>query len=155
MKRHNARIIGVMVVFSLDINQELQVNEIDNTIVTLDLFKKKLNEVESLVLDDEYGVEIDNEYLNKLITHLESSYARIISLISSALINWTIDRLSYVDRAIMICACCEMMMNMVPKEVIINEYLDITREYSMIIDEKQVKFNNKVLENIASKVYEQ
>ena len=62
---------------------------------------------------------------------------------------------SYVDRAIMICACAEMMMGLVPKGVIINEYLDITREYSMTVDEKQVKFNNRVLENIGNNVYEQ
>ena len=82
------------------------------------------------------------------------NYQSIVDTISSSLVGWTIDRLSYVDRAIMICACAELMLKDTPKEVIINEYLEITKEYSSVEDTKQVKFNNRVLDSLGKKIYE-
>ncbi len=155
MKRHNARIIGVMTIFNLDMNNELNIDEVSDQVVVKELFFTKMDEIKDLVLDDEYSVEIDQSFLNDLLNFVVENYLHIYKIISSSLQNWTIDRISYVDRAIMICACAEMMMGLVPKGVIINEYLDITREYSMTVDEKQVKFNNRVLENIGNNVYEQ
>lgn len=154
MKRHNARIIGVMTVFNLDMNNELKMDDTIELGSFKELFFTKRDEIKNLVLDDEYSVEIDDSFLNDLLVNVCENYEKIVSIISKSLQNWTIDRLSYVDRAIMICACAEMMMGSAPKEVIINEYLDITREYSMIVDEKQVKFNNRALENIGNNVYE-
>lgn len=148
MKRHNSRIFSVLVLFNIDMNhKEIEIND-----------KNKLDEikedVKSLILDDEYQVEIAYEYSDLILEKAINNYNRIIELITECLVNWSIDRLSYVDRAIIFSATAEMLLNDAPKEVIINEYLEITKEYSTIQDEKQVKFNNKVLDAISKKIYE-
>ncbi len=148
MKRHNARILTVMVLYNLDMNQHLN----DNIIV--EIVDEIKQEVCALILDDEYKVDIDNEFMEKLLNVTIKNYKQIKSTIISSLTGWTIDRLSYVDRAILVVSTGEMLMNETPKQVIINEYLEITKEYTAVADEKQVKFNNKVMDAIASKIYE-
>ena len=39
-------------------------------------------------------------------------------------------------------------------EIAINEALNLTRAYSMLDDEKQVKFNNKLLDSISKYIKE-
>ncbi len=148
MKRHNARILAVMVLYNIDMNK-YTAEEINT-----DLIESTKQDVFNIILDEDYKVDVDYEYLDKLLNSITSNYQIVYDLISENLTNWTIDRLSYVDRAILICATSEMMLNLVPKEVVINEYLEITREYAMVVDEKQVKFNNRILDIIATKVYE-
>jgi len=151
MKRHNARILAVMIIFDLDMNQAFK--EIDEEHLLEELVQTRQS-VLDLILDDEYRVEIDEEYSSKITSFALKNYEKIINLISSILTNWTIDRLSYVDRAIIICAGAEMLSRLAPKEVIINEYLEITKEYSMVENNKQVKFNNALLDNLGKKIYE-
>lgn len=148
MKRHNSRILSVMILFNIDMNQ-----------ITLEeLTSEKLTEVKdnviSIIQDDDYKVDIDYELSDVIVNYATLNLEKIRNIISDNLVNWTIDRLSYVDRAIMICAVSEMLQQIAPKQVIINEYLEITREYSMVTDEKQVKFNNRVLEVISKSIYE-
>jgi len=78
----------------------------------------------------------------KQLTHLDD-------IISKCLTNYRLNRLSYVDRAIIRLATYEMMFLKLEPEIAINEALNITREFSMLDDEKQVKFNNKLLDTIA------
>ncbi|MDD7314648.1 MAG: transcription antitermination factor NusB [Bacilli bacterium] len=148
MKRHNARILSVMVVFNLDMNKAF------SEVVSDELLEETINDVNNLILDDEYKVEIDEDYSRIILNFVIKNYQSIVDTISSSLVGWTIDRLSYVDRAIMICACAELMLKDTPKEVIINEYLEITKEYSSVEDTKQVKFNNRVLDSLGKKIYE-
>lgn len=148
MKRHNARILSVMVVFNLDMNKAF------SEVVCDELLEETINDVNNLILDDEYKVEIDEDYSRIILNFVIKNYQSIVDTISSSLVGWTIDRLSYVDRAIMICACAELMLKDTPKEVIINEYLEITKEYSSVEDTKQVKFNNRVLDSLGKKIYE-
>lgn len=148
MKRHNARILSVMVVFNLDMNKAF------SEVVSDELLEETINDVNTLILDDEYKVEIDDDYSRIILNFVIKNYQSIVDTISSSLVGWTIDRLSYVDRAIMICACAELMLKDTPKEVIINEYLEITKEYSSVEDTKQVKFNNRVLDSLGKKIYE-
>ena len=42
----------------------------------------------------------------------------------------------------------------VDPKIAINEAVEITKEYSAVENDKQVKFNNKVLDNIAKVIYE-
>ena len=148
MKRHNARILTVMVLYNLDMNQYL-----NDEIVTETVNETK-QEVFDLILDEEYKVEVDYEFLEKLLNITITNYSKIKDIVISSLTSWTIDRLSYVDRAILIVSTGEMLLNDAPKQVVINEYLEITKEYTAVADEKQVKFNNKVMDAIANKIYE-
>ncbi len=90
------------------------------------------------------------EIYTEIITHLDD----IDTLIKKHLYNYTIDRLSYVDRAIIRLAAYELLMHDTPKEIVINEALELTKEFTNMDDEKQRKFNNRLLDEIASAVKE-
>ena len=48
----------------------------------------------------------------------------------------------------------EMKYEMLPKNIVIDEALLITREYSNLENDAQVKFNNRLLDNIAKNIYD-
>lgn len=73
--------------------------------------------------------------------------AKIDEIIRGALEHYTIDRLNLVDKAIIRLAVSEML-GTEPREVIINEALEITKLYSDQGDHKATSFNNRLLDNI-------
>jgi N utilization substance protein B len=89
-----------------------------------------------------------NESLHGVIEYLEAIDKRI----ESNLQNWKLNRLSFVDRAIIRFATYEMVYTNTPEEIAINEALNLTRKYSDEGDHKMVGFTNKVLDNIAKSV---
>ncbi len=98
-----------------------------------------------------YLSEVDlSESLQEIINVLDD----IDHIISSCLTNYRINRLSYVDRAIIRLATYEMHKLKLEPEIAINEALNLTRAYSMLDDEKQVKFSNKLLDSISKYIKE-
>ncbi|MBD5390930.1 transcription antitermination protein NusB [bacterium] len=77
---------------------------------------------------------------------------QIDEIISATLVNYTLERLNLVDKAIIRLAVSEMLEGSQPREVIINEALEITKEYSDLGDHKAVSFNNRLLDNINKKL---
>lgn len=86
--------------------------------------------------------------LNEIIDELE----KIDFLISSTIKNYTIDRLNLVDLAIIRIAVFGLLKALDPAEIIINEAIELTKEYSDLDDEKQHKFNNSLIDNIYKKI---
>jgi N utilization substance protein B len=85
--------------------------------------------------------------------HLFFSYKQDIDMvIEKALTNYRLIRISMVDRAILRLATFEMKYEELPKEIAINEALELTKVFSNLDDNKQVKFNNKVLDTIAKAI---
>ncbi|HHV33428.1 MAG TPA: transcription antitermination protein NusB [Acholeplasma sp.] len=76
-----------------------------------------------------------------------SKMEKIDEVIESNLYNYKLYRLAYLDKAIIRLATYEMIYTKEPKQVIINEAIELTKEYSDI-DDKQKAFTNKVLDNI-------
>lgn len=68
------------------------------------------------------------------------------------LFDYSLYRLSYVDRAIIRLATYELLKTDTPKQVIINEAVELTKIYSNLDDEKQHKFTNRLLDNIAKTI---
>ena len=97
---------------------------------------------EPLALDD--YPEYVKESVEGIITH----FHKVDELIIDNLENWKINRLSYVDRAIIRFAVYEMYYTETPMEIIINEELNATRKYTDEGDDKMVGFTNKLLDNI-------
>lgn len=85
---------------------------------------------------------------NELITDLLEKLPIIDEMIASNLTNYTINRLSYYDRAIIRHSIYEVKYLNTPKAIIINEAIEITKIYTDLDDEKQHKFTNKLLDNI-------
>lgn len=85
---------------------------------------------------------------NETISNLLENLPIIDELITSNLTNYTINRLSYYDRAIIRYAIYEVKFLNVPKAIAINEAIEITKIYTDLDDEKQHKFTNRLLDNI-------
>lgn len=73
----------------------------------------------------------------------------IDEIIKAKLTNYTIDRLSYYDRAIIRFAVYEMKHLKLPPAIVINEAIEITKIYTNLDDEKQHKFNHRLLDEIS------
>ncbi len=146
MKRHNGRIMAVLSLYNVDVNS-VDISNHENALLVFEDIKNLETEYES-------QVEIDYTYGQKLFLGVLEKLLEIDQIIISSLINYTIDRLSYVDRAIIRLAIYEMKYEKLPKQVVINEALLISREYSNLENDAQVKFNNRLLDNVAKTIYE-
>lgn len=143
MKRHNGRIIAVLTLYNMDLSK-----------LTSEETLHALNDLIMMEADEEYPVEIDTLYAHKLVDGVCNNLNIVDEIISKSLVKYTIDRLSFVDRALIRVATYEMKFFEVDPKIAINEAIEITKEYSSIENDKQVQFNNKLLDNIAKVIYE-
>ncbi|MDD4184259.1 MAG: transcription antitermination factor NusB [Candidatus Izemoplasmatales bacterium] len=88
--------------------------------------------------------ETVNARLDAVLAELDN----LDQIISNQLKNWTIDRLNYVDLAIVRYAVYEMKYMETPPEIAINEALELTKKYSNLDDDNAKSFNNRLLQNI-------
>jgi N utilization substance protein B len=105
---------------------------------------------------------LDNDEINEnkevfketevLVDYIYRNIVDIDNLISHTLVNYTIERLNSVDKAIVRLATAELLRKEIDKKIIINEALEITKLYSDTGDHKAVSFNNKLLDNISKKL---
>ena len=144
MKRHNGRIIAVLTLYNMDLSK-----------LTAEETLHQLNDLIMMEADEEYPVEIDTLYAHKIVDGVCTNLNIVDDIISRSLVKYTIDRLSFVDRALIRVATYEMKFMELDPKVAIDEAIEITKEYSSIDNDKQVKFNNKLLDNIAKVIYEQ
>ena len=126
MTRRLARITAMQILYNADF-MELSIEE-------------ATKKVDSSKLDDSVVY-----FLNLVKNNLE----KIDEIIENNLVNYHLNRLNYVDRAIIRLATAEMLEKTTPTVIIINEALDITKEFSDQGDNKAVAFNNKVLDTIS------
>lgn len=92
--------------------------------------------------------DLDREYIEKLIKISDEKREEIETLIRNNLSkNWTLERISRVDRAILTLAIAEIMAEFedVDVKVSINEALELTKKFS---EEESVKFVNSVLDKV-------
>jgi N utilization substance protein B len=90
--------------------------------------------------------EIDLTYVKQALIGVEKHKEEIDKIIEANLHNWKIDRISKVNLSILRLATFELLYDEeVPRNVAINEALEIARRYS---DEKSVAFINGVLDKL-------
>ena len=96
---------------------------------------------------------IDNysDFLTELVNYVCANLEKIDEVIKASLVNYKLNRLSYVDRSIIRVATAEMMMGTAPA-VVINEALEIVKLYSDQGDGASVRFVNKLLDNISKNI---
>lgn len=85
-----------------------------------------------------------DELTIKIINQLDE----LDDIISNTLFNYTIERLAYIDRAIIRLATYELKETETASAIIIDEAVKLTKKYSDLDDERQHKFNNSVIDNI-------
>ncbi len=136
MKRTLSRIIAMQVIYNYNMTKNLDFNGI------IDIVNDETN-------------EYDLNYLMKLVNGVIDNQAQIDFMISINLKKYTLDRLSVVDRSLLEIGTYELLFTDTPKNIVINEIVEISKEYSELDDYKTSKFNNAVLDAIAkSKVNE-
>ena len=128
--RTTSRIIGMMVLYNYDINNELDIEGIKSII-------------------NEEDITYDEEFLIELVDGVLSYLKEIDYHISINLENYTIERLSYVDRSLIRLGVFELLRTTTPTNIIINEIIDISKVYSETDDYQSSKFNNSLLDKVA------
>ena len=117
------------------------------------LFKSLLldrNIKQVFINDNEYDIEKgyfneDKDYIDKVLDDLENNTNNYIDLIKPLLVHWDIDRINYLDKAIMIEAISEIKTGLNNKKIAINEAIIISKEY---IPDDNYKYINGVLDKI-------
>lgn len=86
------------------------------------------------------------EFISEILKNFASHYTEINEIIASNLKGYTVERLYKVDLAILIVAIIELkFINKTPKEIVINEAVELAKKYST---DKSPKFVNGVLADI-------
>ena len=90
-------------------------------------------------------LEIENDFVNTSVSGIIKNQKEISSLANDALVDWNIDRLSKVDKAILSLGIYELKYTETPSVVVINEAVELSKKYS---DEKVTKMINATLDKI-------
>ncbi len=83
---------------------------------------------------------------------VRDEYTNLDAIIQENLTSWSIDRLNYVDLAIIRYSVFELKHLNIPFEIVVNEALEITKKYSNLDDDSARKFNNRLLQNIKNAI---
>ena len=109
-----------------------------------------LNDINSSYnLDDliKEHLDVENEFVTDTCNGIIKEDKNLIKLANKYLkeANWTIDRLSKVDKAIMSLGIYELIHTDTPPIVAINEAIELSKKYS---DEKVTSMINAVLDKV-------
>lgn len=105
------------------------------------LFQSEINERENN--------QHEHHFVNELVRGVHLQKDKIDTLIETYLINWTLNRISIVDKTILRIALYEIMfIEDIPHAVSINEAIELAHTYG---DEKSSKFINGILSKIIEK----
>ncbi len=90
-------------------------------------------------------IEVENEFVNELVFNIIEKQKDISKIANKYLVDWNIDRLSKVDKAILSIGIYELIYTETPSVVAINEAIELSKKYS---DEKVTKMLNATLDKI-------
>jgi transcription antitermination protein NusB len=89
------------------------------------------------------------EYLETLITTLDMYLEPVDETITASLLNWRLERLSIIDRAILRLAGAEMLYLAIPPRVVIQEAIQLAEKYGT---NESPRFINGVLDAMMRRV---
>jgi len=90
-------------------------------------------------------IEVENDFVNELVNGVIANQDKISEMANKYLVDWNIDRLSKVDKAIISIGIYELIYTQTPSVVAINEAIELSKKYS---DEKVTKMLNAALDKI-------
>lgn len=99
-------------------------------------------EIEALIKEQ---LEVQNEFVDEVVHGVILHQKEISRLADTYLVDWQIDRLNKVDKAILSMGIYELVYTKTPSIVAINEAIELSKKYS---DEQVTKMINAVLDNI-------
>ena len=123
-------------------------SELRKKIMTIlyQIFLYENNKIEYNVEDViKESIEIENEFVNKVVNGVLEYRNDINKIANKHLKDWTIDRLTITDQAILSMGIYELVYTDTPEIVSINEAVELANIYS---DEKVKNMINAVLDSI-------
>jgi N utilization substance protein B len=150
VNRHAMRQLIVQTLYHIEVgatDKEEAISSIEAFVLNLkDTAVENLEiKLPEAVLDDAFTIEAFYfTTLEGIIDNLET----IDQLISAHLEGWSITRLNKVDKAILRLAIYEMMEELAPTKIVINEAIELTKDFTDTGDKKSPNFNNKLLDKI-------
>ncbi|GGG84604.1 transcription antitermination factor NusB [Staphylococcus pragensis] len=102
-----------------------------------------INEAINFIKDD--YPDLDFDFIHWLVTGVKDHEPVLDETIEPKLKDWSIQRLLKSDRIILRMATFELLHSETPSKVIINEAVELTKQFS---DDNHYKFINGVLSNI-------
>lgn len=150
MNRHVCRVCAMKILFSLDLNSSY--DELEDLSKRIEFVMNPDFSLDNYDAEEEAFILENNPFVQELVLGVKHNLTKIDSVIVESLKNWTINRLSYVDRAIIRLAVYELLETNTPANIVIDEAIEITKEYSNLEDESQSKFTNRLLDDIKEKL---
>ena len=141
--RTNSRIMAMMVLYNYDMNKTLDLENLSDLIEN-DNYLEKMKDDQNV-----YELDYDKDYLEKLVRGTIEKLDYLDYVISLSTENYTLEALSFVDRSILRIGAYEMIYLKTPKEIVINEMINISKVYSEISGFNSSKFDNAILDKIA------
>ena len=132
MEKSAKRELTFKILYSLQIKKEINNEEIELFLEDNNLREKDKKEIEEDVANITKNIE---EIQNKIASNLKD--------------NWTIDRISKVDNALLTLAIYEIMYKKIPFKVAINEGVELAKKYG---GDSSSSFVNGVLANIVKEL---
>lgn len=99
-------------------------------------------DIKSLIKEE---MEVENDFVNELVSGVLNNQKEITKLANKNLVNWEIDRLSKIDKAILSIGIYELMFTNTPAVVAINEAVELSHKYS---DDNVSKMINAALDKL-------
>lgn len=109
-------------------------------------------DVRQISLDEALLVVSPFEDIAPKCTKILAQMPTLDALIEANLTGWTLSRLNAVDRAILRLSVFEMTQEKLPAAIVIDQAIELSKEYSETDDTLTSKFNNKVLDTIKQSV---
>ena len=91
------------------------------------------------------NIEINDDFVKTSVTEILKNQKSISDMANKYMTDWSIDRLSKVDKAILSLGVYELLYTDTPSVVAINEAIELAKKYS---DFKVIKLINAVLDSI-------
>ena len=112
---------------------------------------KEMNQEELEIFLEENNVKAkDKEDIQNDIKAINDNIDDIVGKISKNLKNnWTIERISKIDKALLILAIYEIQYKAIPFKVVINEVVELAKKYG---EDTSASFINGVLANVVKEL---
>ena len=88
---------------------------------------------------------LENEFINDIVNGVIYNKENIFEIANTYLSDWTMERLSKIDQAIICIGIYELLYTDTPEIVCINEAIELAKKYS---DDKVRKMINGVLDKV-------
>ncbi|MFI3284722.1 MAG: transcription antitermination factor NusB [Erysipelotrichaceae bacterium] len=117
-----------------------------NIMVVLYQYQLLQNDIDTLI-ENTFDLELEavDSFAKAVIYNACENQQRYATYINEELVEWTFERLGYVEQAILLAACAEFDLKTTQAAIIINEAVELSKLYC---DDTAFKLINGVLDRL-------